>query len=180
MNPGRRRWMVGAGAGAGALVLGGGAGTLWWRSRESAEPSSDNLEAAFWRAEFPAPDGRMLSMASFRGRPLLVNFWATWCPPCVQELPLLNRFYRQHGLGGWQVLGLAVDQADPVRRFLQRMPLDFPVGVCGFAGSELSRGLGNLSAGLPFSVVWGPDGHIRHRKLGMLGGEELEQWAQLG
>lgn len=176
MNPARRRWM--AGAGVSALAVGAGAGALWWRSRAPAEQPNE-AEAAFWRAEFPAPDGRPLSMAQFRGRPLLVNFWATWCPPCVQELPLLNRFYRQHGMSGWQVLGLAVDQPDPVVRFLQRMPLDFPIGVCGFAGSELSRGLGNLSAGLPFSAVWGADGRIRHRKLGMLDAHELEQWAQL-
>jgi len=77
------------------------------------------------------------------------------------------------------VLGLAVDQAAPVGRFLERLPLDFPVALAGFAGTDLSRTLGNPSGALPFSVVFGADGSIRHRKLGKLSSDELAQWAQL-
>jgi thiol-disulfide isomerase/thioredoxin len=143
-------------------------------------PSMTGAESAFWASEFPGVRGEALRMKDFSGRPLLLNFWATWCPPCVEELPLINEFHRQHSAAGWQVLGLAVDQAAPVDRFLERLPLDFPVALAGFAGTDLSRELGNPSGALPFSVVFGADGSIRHRKLGKLSADELAQWAQLG
>ncbi len=115
-------------------------------------------------------------MASMRGRPLLLNFWATWCPPCVQELPLLNAFYGEHRAKGWQVLGLAIDQPANVQKFLQRMPLDFPVVLGGLGGAELSRGLGNDKGGLPFTVMFAADGSISKRKIGQLTEKDLESW----
>jgi thiol-disulfide isomerase/thioredoxin len=169
----RRWWMVGAGGAAAAA----GAGLAWWRLRPGS--SMSGAESAFWAGEFPGLRGETLRMKAFAGRPLLLNFWATWCPPCVEELPLINQFHRQHAAAGWQVLGLAVDQAAPVNRFLARLPLDFPVALAGMGGIELSRSLGNPSGALPFSVVFGADGVVRHRKLGKLGADELAQWALL-
>ncbi|MDD5029703.1 MAG: TlpA disulfide reductase family protein [Rhodoferax sp.] len=121
----------------------------------------------------------MLTTALFRGKPLLVNFWATWCPPCVEELPLLNAFYRQHAANGWQIIGLALDQAAPVRRFLKQQPLAFPVALAGFAGVELSRSLGNINGGLPFSVVFDPSGTLVYRKLGKLSKADLQNFQHL-
>jgi thiol-disulfide isomerase/thioredoxin len=118
-------------------------------------------------------------MQSFQGRPLLVNFWATWCAPCVEELPLINDFYRQNKVNGWQVLGLAVDKIGPVQSFLQKMPLDFPVGMAGLSGAEMARALGNLSGGLPFSVVLGASGMVVQRKLGRLHPQDLTAWLRL-
>jgi thiol-disulfide isomerase/thioredoxin len=118
-------------------------------------------------------------MQSFRGRPLLLNFWATWCTPCVEELPLINDFYRQNKANGWQVLGLAVDKLAPVQAFLQKMPLDFAIGMAGLTGAELGRGLGNLAGGLPFSVVLGSDGMGAQRKLGRLTAADLASWVRL-
>jgi hypothetical protein len=72
-----------------------------------------------------------------------------------------------------------VDQAAPVSRFLARLPLDFPVALAGFAGSDMARSLGNPSGALPFSVVFDVDGAVLHRKLGKVSAEELAQWALL-
>lgn len=118
-------------------------------------------------------------MAGLKGQPLLVNFWATWCPPCVEELPMLNAFSREQAGRGWRVVGLAVDRVEPVRSFLQRLPLDFPVGMAGLAGTEISRSLGNTAGGLPFTVVFGSSGQILHRKIGKVSPSDLAQWAQL-
>ena len=170
----RRLWLSGVAASAAAA----GAGVAWWRLRPGE--SLSGAEAAFWSGEFPGVGGETVAMRAFQGRPLLVNFWATWCPPCVDELPLINAFYRAHAPAGWQVLGLAVDQAAPVSRFLQRLPLDFPVVLAGLSGTELGRSLGNVSGGLPFTVVFGAEGAVLHRKLGKLSESDLAQWAGLG
>jgi len=170
----RSLWMWGVAAAAGAT----GMGVAWQRFQ--AEPVTPQAHAEFWSLALETPDGQALSLSSFQGRPLLLNFWATWCPPCVEELPMLNAFYGEHQARGWQVLGLAVDQPSAVRRFLEKLPLDFPVGMAGLAGTELSRTLGNVSGGLPYSVVFDRAGSVIHQKIGKVSDEDLKLWAQLG
>jgi thiol-disulfide isomerase/thioredoxin len=169
----RRRLLF---AGAGLAAAAAGAGFAWHRLRLEPTVGDDGLEA-LWGMSFDTPQGAPLAMRSLRGRPLLINFWATWCPPCVEELPLIDDFYRTHSPRNWQVLALAVDQPSAVRQFLARGPVSFPVGMAGLAGTELSRSLGNLSGGLPFTVVLGPDGEVRQRKMGRLTAADLAQWA---
>ncbi|MDO8887207.1 MAG: TlpA disulfide reductase family protein [Hydrogenophaga sp.] len=164
----------------GAAVAAAGAGAwLSWR-RIAPRPVLSGAEAAFWAGTFDGPNGETVNLETMRGRPLLVNFWATWCPPCVEELPLLNAFNTAHAAQGWQVLGLAVDQPSAVRGFLQKLPLNFPVGMAGFAGTELSKSLGNPSGSLPYTVVFGTGGTVLHRKIGKVSEADLAQWAQLG
>lgn len=167
-------------AGAAAIAAAAGAGLAWWRLRPHA--ALPEAEAAMWVQRFDAPrqGDPAVEMQTFRGRPLLVNFWATWCPPCVEELPMLNGFYREHRAKGWQVVGLAIDQPSAVRKFMERVPLDFPVGLAGLQGTDLGRSLGNLAGGLPFTVLFGTDGGIMHRKMGQITTEDLRQWAALG
>lgn len=177
----RRQAMLGGGLGAVAALA--GAGLAWWQ-REPDGPSDLTSPApardAFWSQTLDTPDGASIALSSFAGKPLLVNFWATWCPPCIEELPLIDSFYRENKNKSWQVLGLAVDQPSAVRAWLQRKPLGFPVAMAGFAGTELSKSLGNLSGGLPFTVVFGASGQLLHRKSGKVSPEDLAQWAQLG
>ena len=115
-------------------------------------------------------------MAAFAEKPLLVNFWATWCPPCVEELPLIDRFWRENASNGFQVVGLAIDQPSPVKKFLQRHALSFPVGLAGMGGTELAKSLGNATGALPFSVFFNADGTIWRQKLGQLSSDDLLQW----
>lgn len=165
---------------AAALAGVGGAGLAWWRLQPHAvAPDALSDTGPLWAQSFQMPGGGELVMQSLRGKPLLINFWATWCPPCVEELPLLDRFYRENASNGWQVVGLAVDQPSAVRGFLQKMPLSFPVGLAGLGGTELGKSLGNLVGGLPFSVVLGAQGAVLHRKMGKVAASDLALWAAL-
>ena len=170
-GPRRRGLLVGALA-AGALAA--GAGVAWWR--HSPRPEEDGAVDRLWTLNFDTPQGAALPMAGFKGRPLLVNFWATWCPPCVEEMPLLDAFFREHAAKGWQVVGLAVDQPSSVRTFLQRLPVTFPIGMAGLEGTELARSLGNASGGLPYTVVLGADGAVRQRRMGRVTEADLQAW----
>jgi len=172
--PKRRRLLLGAVAVAASL---GGAGVAWRRFQPQAITPA--AESALWQLSFATPDGGTLSMASLRGKPVLLNFWATWCPPCVDELPLLSSFSRENSGKGWRVIGLAVDQIEPVKRFLAKSPLDFAVGMAGMAGVEVSKSLGNLSGSLPFTVVLGSDGVVAHRKMGRVTPEDLLAWTSI-
>lgn len=170
---GRRRILYAGVATAAAL---GGASVAWWKF----QPHATAADAALWGLTFDTPSGEKLTMQSLRGKPLLVNFWATWCAPCVEEMPLLDRFYRENSGKSWQVLGLAIDQVEPVNRFLKKAPVSYPVGMAGLQGTDLGRSLGNSVGGLPFTVVFGAAGTVLHRKIGQLTAADLQQWAALG
>lgn len=172
VSPARRRWLY---AGVALAAAGGGAVMAWRHLQPHAQ--EPGAEANLWAQSFASLEGAPVAMAAFRGRPLLLNFWATWCPPCVEELPLLNRFYGERRAQGWQVLGVAVDQPPAVRKFLEKLPLAYPVAIATSGGMQLGRALGNLQGGLPFTVVFGAEGRIRHRKIGQVRAEDLSRWA---
>jgi hypothetical protein len=98
---------------------------------------------------------------------------------CIDELPLLDAFYRENSSNGWQVLGLAIDKPGAVSQFLDLHPVTFPVAMAGMKGMELSTLLGNLGGGLPFTVVLGADGSVRNRKMGKISVRELALWREL-
>ncbi|HET8747868.1 MAG TPA: TlpA disulfide reductase family protein [Ramlibacter sp.] len=190
--PASRRSALIVGVGVAAALA--GAGYAWMRSRQPAPASVHGPGAAggtgagaidqagveqFWPLEFETPQGAKLAMASFKGRPLLLNFWATWCAPCIEEMPMLDAFYRQNTAKGWQLLGLAIDQPSSVRKFLDKTAVSYPIGLAGFGGTELTKALGNTAGGLPFSVVFDKEGKLRQRKIGRLSEADLQAWLGL-
>lgn len=181
----RRQWVALGGTGAAAALAGALFAVMKERRAVTAaadpatgQPAGADAALAFWDARFDTLDGQgLVPRERFFGRPLLLNFWATWCAPCVKEMPELNRFQREFGPQGWQVLGLAVDAPTPVRQFLTKLPVDFPVALAGLTGTELSRQLGNQRGGLPFSVAFDTQGQPIWYKLGATDLEELRKFA---
>jgi len=167
----RRTWLIG-GAGVAAAAAG-----LGWRAWSESRRAAQIDAIGLWQMRFERPDGSELAMSSLRGQPLVLNFWATWCPPCVKEMPELDRFQRQFAARGWRVLGLAVDRPAPVREFLVRSPVSYGIAMAGFSGTDLSRQLGNESGGLPFTAVFDRAGRVAHRKLGETNFDQLAAWA---
>lgn len=183
----RRQLLLG---GVGLAALGTGGWLAWRRSAPAPVPSATSPAtpatpnpantgpAGLWSKAFDNPAGGSLRLAEHRGHPIVLNFWATWCPPCVKEIPTLDRFHREFGPRGWRVLGLAIDGPTPVRAFLAKTPVAFPIGLAGMGGTELAQALGNQQGGLPFTVVLGADGEIKARKLGPCEFADLTGWAQ--
>ncbi len=127
----------------------------------------------------PDLEGRPLDLRQHAaGRPLLINVWASWCAPCVEEMPELARFAATQGDNGVQVLGLALDTADGVRGFLQRIPVDYPIVVETPGPRDASVQLGNTQGLLPYSVLFDAQGRRVKAKLGPFAHGEIDGWAK--
>jgi len=168
----RRNWLY---AGVAAVAGLAGAAMAWRRHALTEMPSE--VMSMLWASEFESPTGEVLRLANFKGKPLVLNFWATWCAPCVEEMPLIDAFYRQNSQKSWQVLGLAIDQPSRVRQFLSQHSVSYPIGLAGLNGTELGKTLGNSQGGLPFTVVLDAQAQLKQRKLGKLSEDEVKNWA---
>ena len=172
----RRQWSLAAGAGIAAL----GAGA-WLNSRVG--PGTAQAATAAAAAPLPAPiktlDGRTLGNADLHGRAVILNFWAPWCPPCVREMPELDRFARSAAAHDAVVIGLAIDELPAVQKFLAAHPVSFPIAVLGYAGLSWVRALsGDGNNALPFSAVYDRSGKLVQRKFGATDLAELQAWSK--
>lgn len=114
----------------------------------------------------PDPTGRPQPMAQWRGKVLVVNFWATWCAPCREEMPDLVRAQEEYGAKGLQIVGIAVDNADKVQQFAKEIGLNYPALIGGYGAMDLSRDLGNSLVALPFTLVLDRQGKVAYTHLG--------------
>jgi len=168
----RRRQLALAGFGAAALAA--GVGFAFHRSR-AVDPSSAAV-ASLYSQTFNDADGTPQSLAQWKGKWLVLNFWATWCAPCVEEMPTLQQIAHDYGRRGVAVVGLAVDRPDAVRQFRSELKLELPLLVAGVNGSELARQLGNVSGALPYTVLISPRGTLVQARLGLIKPELLRAW----
>ena len=118
--------------------------------------------------EFRLPDtnGEEISSTRWDGKVLLLNFWATWCPPCLREMPLFDEVQRSHAGDGLQVVAIAIDEQEDVKRFLTEHPVGFPILIGDTDAIEMSRRLGNRMQGLPFTAIFDHQGNLVYAKTG--------------
>jgi thiol-disulfide isomerase/thioredoxin len=122
-------------------------------------------------------DGRAVAVpATWPGRPLLINVWASWCGPCIEEMPELQRFSAQQGDNGVQVVGIALDDPDAVRAFLIRVPVRYPILIDVPGPADAGVRLGNLKGVLPYSVLIGADGRLLKQRIGPFAAGELNDF----
>lgn len=165
MIPGRRDALILGGVALGAAAIGGVVGAIALQSRSGA--------ADLLASRFPDLSGQPRRLRDWQGRPIVCNFWATWCAPCREEIPLLNAAQQQHGAQGLQIVGIAVDNGENVRQFTRSVAVEYPVLLGGAGTIDLMRTLGNPSGGLPFTVLLDRRGRLTGRKLGAFSDEEL-------
>lgn len=186
--------LLAAGLGAIAGLLVSGPGPLW-RSALGQKVLQGAIEA-----DAPAPpagvtvarvgdtmptlrlsdlEGRMVEVPeTWRGRPLLINVWASWCGPCIEEMPELQRFDARQGREGVQVVGIALDDPEAVRAFLRKVPVDYPILVDAPSPADAGVRLGNVKGVLPYSVLIGRDGRVLRRRIGPFVPGELDAFVE--
>ena len=170
MSPGRRDALILGTVALGAAAVGGVAVALFLPSNSGA--------AALLASHFPDHSGTPRRLIDWQGKALLCNFWATWCAPCREEMPLLDTAHQRYSPKGLQIVGIAVDSADNVRKFAGIVPVGYPLLLGNASTIDLMRGLGNSSGGLPFTVLLDRHGRLVERKLGPLSAADLEAGVQ--
>ena len=124
-------------------------------------------------ATLPDMDGKSQALAQWRGKVMVVNFWATWCPPCLKEIPEFVRMQGKFGPRGLQFVGIAIDNPDKVREFAAKFKMNYPVLVGEMEAIELVRKVGNERGGLPFTVIMDRKGRLIGTELGGLNEQKL-------
>jgi len=127
----------------------------------------------------PGLDGKPRSLPGpYAGRPLLINVWASWCGPCIEEMPELERYARAQGNDGTQVIGLALDTPANIRQFLGQVPVSYPIMVGTPGPADASVWLGNRKGVLPYSVLVSAQGRVLKQKVGPFTAGEIEAWSK--
>ena len=155
-------WM----ASAALLALAGGVAlAVWDRAPRDA--------SALFSLSLPDTAGRQQSLSQWRGKVVVVNFWATWCAPCREEMPEFVRAQREFGPRGLQFVGIAVDEPEKVVQFAKELGLNYPALMGGYGAIELSKTLGNQLSALPFTIVIDRTGALVRTQLGPFKSDKL-------
>ena len=174
MGPRNRRAALITLALSGAFAL--GAGAVWSWRRSPPDAASDEAAAWLFELKLPDADGVARPLKTWEGKLLVVNFWATWCTPCIEEMPQLQQFADEFAPHNVAVIGVAVDEVDKIRDFRRQHGLRIPLLAAGFDGMELARRLGNPEPVLPYTALISPAGRIVEEHSGRIEPPELRRW----
>lgn len=167
----RRQWISIAGISLAALVA--GVLTSQWIYR--AGLASDPAIKAFFANPWQTPDGKAADTDQWRGKVLVVNFWASWCPPCVEEMPTLDALQEEFKNQNVLFVGIGIDSPSNIRQFLEMTPVSYPIVIGGLEGSNLSKQMGNSQGALPYTIIINSQGKSTSSKLGKISEEELRK-----
>ena len=174
MTPVRRALLM---AGIGSAAVATGYLAHLWRIGAVGPPPTEDVAAMILSSTLHNLDGAPQTLAGLRGRILVINYWATWCAPCREEIPLFVRLQQEYAAQNVQFVGIAVDQADKVRSFAEEFKINYPLLIAGIDAVELSRKAGNKAGVLPYTLVLDRSGKIAASLVG--GISEARMRAQL-
>ena len=162
--------------GLGSLIL--GLLASYWISSNSSSSNSTNPQSALYQeflaADWKSETGESVNTLAWNNKILVINFWASWCPPCVEEMPMLSAFNQKLDPNSIQMVGIGIDSPSNLRQFLRNTTLSYPVLIGGLEGSNWMKRLGNSQGALPYTIILNPNGKILLTKLGKISEKELE------
>ncbi len=130
--------------------------------------------AGLWDVELTDLEGEQRTLAPYEGKTLVLNFWGSWCEPCLQEIPHFVAAQNKYKSKQVQFIGIAVDSAENVIEFMRIFNVNYPIYLAGFDGAQLARDFGNVQGGLPFTVMIDTEGNVRSTILGKVSAERLD------
>mgnify|MGYP000281789816 FL=1 len=128
---------------------------------------------AFFANSWQSPDGKPVDTQKWQGKVLVVNFWASWCPPCVEEMPTLDKLQQEFFQQNVLFVGIGIDSPSNIREFLEKTPVNYPIVIGGLEGSNLSKQLGNSQGALPYTIIINAQGKATYSKLGKISEEDV-------
>jgi thiol-disulfide isomerase/thioredoxin len=162
-----RRWLVGLVAGA-ALLGGIVASLLHFSEREDAPSIPVAALARLQDLPFKDLTGQERRLADWKGKTLVVNFWATWCPPCRKEMPAFSNLHTKLANRGVVFVGIGIDSPSAIKEFALQYPVSYPLLIGGSEGLEAMKTIGNRNAALPYTLVVDATGAPVFSRLGMI------------
>ena len=171
-SPSRRSWII-SGMALTAVAASYASYRLWSLTRIGAQQLDPATLDRLYSTEFADLANRPTTLKAYPGKVIVLNFWATWCPPCRQEMPAFSRIQQTLGEQGVQIIGVGIDSPAAIKEYALQFPVSYPLVVGGTAGMELMRQLGNTNAALPYTFALHRDGTPAFSHLGMLTEETL-------
>jgi thiol-disulfide isomerase/thioredoxin len=155
-----------------AAMFAGAAGIFVQQLLHSAPPPVA-VDAGLLNTPLPDLSGQPHTLAEWQGKILIINFWATWCPPCLKEIPEFIALQNEYADKNVQFIGIAVDEKQAVLDYNASAKINYPILIAGDAGIEMSKAWGNVISSIPFTVVLNSQGQIIYRQLGEINRQEL-------
>jgi thiol-disulfide isomerase/thioredoxin len=152
------------------IFLGFSFSRIFLMPSEKKAPSTGPLYASLLND----PDGRPQSLKQFQDKTIVLNFWATWCEPCREEMPELSKVYAENKSKNLVVVGIAIDEEKAVKSYLKQTKVAYPIFVDEDKGVILSKNLGNNEGILPYTVIIDSDGNIQKTILGRVHKDQLD------
>jgi len=167
----RRQWIIISVISLLALLA--GVVSSHWISQTGL--ASDPSIKAFFANSWQTPDGKPANSENWRNKVLVVNFWASWCPPCVEEMPALSKIAQEYADKNVLIVGIGIDSPSNIREFLEKTPVSYSIVIGGLEGSNLSKQMGNTQGALPYTVIINTQGKSIYTKLGKINEDELKK-----
>lgn len=161
-----------------ACLAAAAGGVFSWRrhaAREAARRADEAAVTLFYQQTLPDSAGAVFRFEQLRGRQVVANFWASWCAPCVEEMPELSALAAEVSASGTRFVGVGVDNPEAVAKFAQKVPVTYPLVVANATGAFLAARFGNAGGGLPYTVVIGPTGQVKAKILGRVSIDSLRE-----